>query len=115
MLNLLLYFVVMAAVMLGMSQLLPGFHVASFGAALIASIVLALLNATLRWILILFTLPLTIVTLGLFLLVINAIVLWVTDILVPGITLANFGTCFVASLILSLVGMLWKAAVKSEK
>ncbi len=114
MLNLLLYFVVMAAVMLGLSQLLPGFHVRDFGAALIASIVLALLNATLRWLLILFTLPLTILTLGLFLLVINAIVLWVTAKLVPGFTLANFGTCFVASLILSVVGMLWKAAVKTK-
>jgi putative membrane protein len=115
MIGALLYFVVMAAAMLGLSRLLPGFQVDGWGAALLAAVVLAAMNAVVRPILFFLTLPFTIVTLGLFLLVLNALMLWFTDLIVPGFRIAGFGTTFVASLILAAVGMVWKAATVKKK
>jgi putative membrane protein len=105
-----LYFVVVAAVMIGLSRLLPGFQVTGWGPALIAAVVLALANAILKPILFVLTLPLTILTLGLFLLVLNMIMLWITSALVPGFDVHGLATTFIASLVLAAVGMLWKAA-----
>ncbi len=105
----LLYFVVMAAAMLGLSRILPGFHVNGWGPALIASMVLALANTIVKPILFVLTLPLTILTLGLFLLVLNALMVWLTAKLVPGFEVHGFGTMLIASVVLALVGMAWKS------
>ncbi len=108
-----LYFVLMAATMLGLSKVLPGFRVSGWGPALVAALVLGLLNAIVKPILFVLTLPLTILTLGLFLLVLNAIILWLTDFFVPGFDIpGGFGTTIVAALILSLMGMVWKGLLK---
>jgi putative membrane protein len=111
--SLILYFVVMAAAMVGVSRLLPGFKVDGWGPALFAAIVLAAVNTVLKPILFVLTLPFTILTLGLFLLVLNAICLWITSLLVPGFAIRDSGTAFLASLILAAVGMVWKAALRS--
>jgi putative membrane protein len=105
----LLYFLVMAAAMLGLSKILPGFQVTGWGPAIIASIVLALVNTIVKPILFVLTLPLTILTLGLFLFVLNAICLWLTAVLVPGFRVQGFLTTLVASLLLAVVSMLWKS------
>jgi putative membrane protein len=117
MLKQVLYFVVIAAAMmaLSMSGVLPGFSVDGWQAALIGAVVLALANTILKPILFVLTLPFTIVTLGLFLLVLNACMLWLTAKLVPGLHLHGAGTTLLASIALSLVGMIWKAATKEEK
>ncbi len=117
MLKHLMYFVVMAGAMmlLSMSRILPGFQVDGWQAALIGAVVLAFANTILKPILFLLTLPFTIVTLGLFLLVLNAIMLWVTARLVPGIHLQGAWTTLFASILLSLVGVTWKAVTKEEK
>ena len=107
----LLYFVVMAAAMLGLSQVMPGFQLSGFVPALYAALVLALVNTIVKPILFVLTLPLTIVTLGLFLLVLNAIMLWLTAKLVPGFEVQGFGTMVIASLILAAVSMVWKMIV----
>jgi putative membrane protein len=108
-----LYFLLMAATMLGLSKIMPGFRVAGWGPAVVAALVLGLLNAIVKPILFLLTLPLTILTLGLFLLVLNAIMLWLTDRLVAGFDIpGGFGTTFVAALVLSIMGMVWKGVVK---
>src|SRR5262245_6564046 len=99
-----LYFGVVAAVMLGLSRVLPGFQVTGWAPALISAVVLALANAILKPILFVLTLPLTILTLGLFLLVLNMIMLWVTAALVPGFDLHGIATTFIASLVLAAVG-----------
>ncbi len=112
MMNALLYFVVMALTMLGIARLLPGFEVRGFGTALIAALVLALLNTLVKPFLFLLTLPLTLLTLGLFLLVLNAIMLWLTSLLVPGFHIQGFTTTLLASLILAVVGTMWKAATR---
>ena len=113
----LLYFVVMAAAMVALStsHLLPGFYVDGWTAALIAAVVLALANTLLKPILFVLTLPFTLLTLGLFLIVLNAFMLWVTAALVPGLHVRGVGTTLIASLLLSLVGMLWKALARGDR
>jgi putative membrane protein len=113
--NLILYFFVMAAAMLGLSHFLPGFHVTGWGPAIIAAIILALLNVLLRPILWLLSLPFILLTLGLFLFIINAIVLWITAAFVPGFRIDGLLPALLASLILSLVSMLWKSVTKEAK
>lgn len=82
---------------------LPGVSVDTFVTALIVAIVLALLNAILKPLLILLTIPITIITLGLFLLVINAIIILVADYLIDGFEVNNFLWALVFSLILTVV------------
>src|SRR5690606_28268333 len=74
--ELLLVWILNAVALLIVAYLLPGINVASFGSALIAALVLGLLNTLVKPLLVLLTLPITIVTLGLFLLVLNALVFW---------------------------------------
>ena len=112
--SLLLYFVVMAAAMLGLSRILSGFKVDGWIPALFAAVVLAAVNTLLKPILFVLTLPFTILTLGLFLFVLNAICLWITALLVPGFDVKGAGTTLLASLILAAVGMAWKAATSSS-
>lgn len=113
--NLILYFLVMAVAMVGLSRVLPGFQVDGWVPALIAAVVLAVVNTVLKPILFVLTLPFTILTLGLFLLVLNALMLWITAALVPGFRVSGLFTTLVASLVLALVGMVWKAAMKKER
>jgi putative membrane protein len=109
----LLYFVVMAAAMMGLANFLPGFHVTSMGQALLAAVVLGVANTLVKPVLFVLTLPFTILTLGLFLLVLNAMMLWLTDALVPGLRIDGAGPLVLASLALAVVGMIWKSAAKS--
>ena len=112
--GLVLYFVVIAAVMLGLSQILPGFRVDGWIPALLAAVVLAVVNTILKPILFVLTLPFTILTLGLFLLVLNAMMLGITAWIVPGVHVRGFGTLLLASLILAVVGMAWKSATRES-
>jgi putative membrane protein len=108
----LLYFLVIAATFILLSRVLPGMRVEGWVPAIVGAIILAVVNAILRPILFVLTLPLTIVTLGLFLLVLNAITLRIAAALVPGLGVDGWMTAIVAALILSLVGMLWKTMTK---
>jgi len=110
--SLLLYFVVIAAAMMGLSRVLPGFTVTGWVPALLAAVVLAAVNTVLKPILFVLTLPLTILTLGLFLFVLNAICLWIASLLVPGFSIRDLGTALIASLVLAVVGMLWKGLAR---
>ena len=113
--NFILYFFVMAATMMVLSHVLPGFHVAGWGPAIIGALILALLNVIVRPILWVLTLPFILLSLGLFLFVINAIVLLITAALVPGFHVDGLVPALLASLILSLVSMLWKSLMKEAK
>lgn len=113
MIQLVLYFVVMAGAMLLLTRVLPGFVVTGWGPALWAAFWLALLNTLLKPILFILTLPLTILTLGLFLLVLNGLMLWLTAKLVAGFSIpGGFGTTILASIVLSIVGMVWKGLTR---
>lgn len=107
MLRLLLQWIVNAVALLIVSKIVPGFQVATLGAALIAVIVIGLLNATLGLLLKIITLPLGILTLGLFFLVINALILKLSSGLVPGFRVNTFGAAFVGAIVLALLQMLF--------
>ena len=85
------------------AHVIPGFHVASFGTALIAAIVIGLINSTLGLLLKILTFPLTIVTFGLFLFVINALMLRFASYLVSGFVVESFIPAFVGAIVLSIV------------
>jgi putative membrane protein len=102
----LLHQFITAALLLLVARIVSGFHVKGFGAALIAALVLGLVNAIVRPLMILLTLPLTILTLGLFLLVINALMLWLVAALVPGFQVRSFGAAFIGSVLLTLLNLL---------
>jgi putative membrane protein len=85
--------------------IVPGFTSGGWGSLAIAAAVLGLLNAVIRPILFVLTLPITVVTLGLFLLVVNAIMLELTAALVPGFDIHGFGWAIVGALVLSIVSL----------
>jgi len=101
--NFLVRILLIAAVSFGLAQLLGGIHVADFWTALVFAFVLALLNMFIKPLLILFTLPVTFVTLGLFLFVINALVVLLASKFVDGFSIDNFWWALLFSIILSII------------
>ncbi len=100
--EILIKWLVIALVIMAASYVLPGVKVADFLTALVIAIVLSFLNLFLKPLLIILTLPLNILTLGLFTLVINTLIVILADTLIPGLTVASFGWAFLFSLIISL-------------
>jgi len=95
--------IVNAAAILLAASLVPGIAVRSVTSALIAGFVLGTINAIVRPILIFLTLPLTLVTLGLFIFVLNAFCFWLASVFVPGLTVHGFWPALLGSVIVSLV------------
>lgn len=85
------------------ASVVPGFAIANFVAALIAAVILGLINAIVRPILVLMTLPITVVTLGLFLFIINAITIWLAGAITPGFDVAGFLPALVGSIVLTII------------
>ncbi|EGJ11334.1 putative transmembrane protein [Rubrivivax benzoatilyticus JA2 = ATCC BAA-35] len=102
----------LAAALLLVANLYPGVTVQGFGTALIAAFVLGLLNTLVRPLLVLLTLPVTLLTLGLFLFVINALMFWAAASMLDGFRVAGFGAALIGSVIYSLCGMVIDAAVE---
>jgi putative membrane protein len=105
--RILLNWLVSAVALWLVSQIVPGFHVSGLGSALIAVVVIGLVNATLGLLLKILTLPLTILTLGIFWWIINALMLWVASSFVPGFVITSFGSAFIGAIVLALVNMLF--------
>jgi putative membrane protein len=104
--RLLLNWLLSAVALLIVSYLVPGFHVEGFKAALIAAIVIGLINATLGMLLKLVTLPLALVTLGVFWWVVNAVMLMLASrLLAPNFVVSGFFAAFLGAIVLSLVNM----------
>lgn len=101
--ELLLVWLLNAVALLIVAYILPGINVASFGSALIAALVLGLLNTLVKPVLILLTLPITIVTLGLFLLVLNALVFWFAGSVLKGFQVSGFWWAMLGALVYSIV------------
>jgi putative membrane protein len=108
MLSLLLRWFLDALALLVVAWLVPGFKVVSLPSALIAVIVIGLLNVTLGFLLKLITLPLGILTLGLFFLVINAFILKLASGVVPGFYVNSFGAAFIGAAVLAILHMLFE-------
>jgi len=111
MLILLIHWFLSALSLIIVAHIVPGFEVSGFGTALIAAIVIGLVNATLGLILKILTLPLTIVTFGLFFLVINALMLKFVAFLVPGFAVHYFWSAFFGAIVLSLVNFVLRYLV----
>src|SRR5215469_12293769 len=102
----LLHWIVNAVVLLLVSRLISGFQIRSFGSAMFAVVIIGIVNATLGLFLKVMTFPLSILTLGLFVFVIDGFVLWLSSKLVPGFSVTGFKPAFIAALILALIQML---------
>ena len=102
----------LAAALLLVAHLYPGVSVASFGAALVAALVLGLFNTLVRPLLVLLTLPVTLLTLGLFLFVINALMFWAAASVLAGFNVAGFSAALIGSLIYSVCGMVIDVATE---
>jgi putative membrane protein len=114
--RLLVNWLLSAISLLVVSRLVPGFHVQGFTAALIAAVVIGLINATLGFFLKLITFPLTILTLGLFWLVINALMLmFASTLLAPDFVVRGFWPAFWGAIVLSLINMLLKSLSGEEE
>jgi putative membrane protein len=112
MLALLAQWLLSAIALIIVSRIVPGFHVSGLGPALIAALVIGLLNATVGLLLKIITFPLSILTLGLFLLVINALMIELASGLVRGFQVHGFWPAFWGGVVLSLLGMLIRAVLK---
>ena len=102
----------LAAALLLVAHLYSGVSVASFGSALVAALVLGLFNTLVRPLLVLLTLPVTLLTLGLFLFVINALMFWASAAVLDGFNVAGFGAALIGSLLYSLCGMVIDVATE---
>ena len=110
--NLLLSVLISTVSILITAYLVPGISVKNFWAALVLSVVLGFLNFTLRPILLLLTLPVNILTLGLFTFVVNAVIILVAGSLVPGFGVDSFLAALIFSLVLSIVNSVISAVIK---
>ena len=101
-----------AAALLGVAYIYGGVSVASFSSALVAALVIGLLNMLVRPVLVLLTIPITLLTLGLFLFVINALMFWAASGLVGGFHVNGFWAALLGSLIYSALGVLIDAVLE---
>jgi len=111
MVSLLLHWLISALSLMIVAYLFPGIQLQGLGAALIAPIVIGLINATIGLILKIVTFPLTILTLGIFWLVINALMLQMAAALVPGFYIAGFLSAFFGAIVLGIVSTILHSLV----
>ncbi|MFT3816368.1 MAG: phage holin family protein [Rubrivivax sp.] len=112
MLKIIVRWLLLAAALLLVAHLYPGVKVSSFGAAMAAALVLGLLNALVRPLLVLLTLPVTLLTLGLFLFVINALMFWAAAWLLQGLEVGGFAAALIGSLLYSACGLVIDVALE---
>lgn len=112
MLKLIVKWLLSASALLFVAYVYGGVELRSFGSALLAAFVIGLLNTVVRPVLVVLTLPVTVVTLGLFLFVINALMFWATAALLDGFVVRDFLAALVGSLIYSLIGIVIESALE---
>ncbi|WP_452600672.1 phage holin family protein [Pontimicrobium sp. MEBiC06410] len=98
-----------------LANVLKGVNVDSYTTAIIVAVVLSVLNLIVKPILVLLTLPITLVTLGLFLLVINALIILLADNLIDGFAVSNFWWAILFSILLSILQSIFHSFLKSDK
>lgn len=112
MLKIVVKWLLSASALLFVAYIYSGVEVRSFGAALLAAFVIGLLNAILRPVLVVLTLPVTVVTLGLFLFVINALVFWAAAAVLEGFVVRNFMAALIGSLLYTALGIVIESALE---
>lgn len=113
--KLILRLLINALALLAITQLLEGFTVNTFYAALIASIVLGLLNAIIRPFLLVLTLPVNVLTLGLFTFIINGFLIWFASTFLQDFTVDNFWVAILAGIILWIIGLITNVFIHDSK
>ncbi len=113
--RLVLHWLLSAVALIIVAKVVPGFYLRGIGSALWAAVVIGLINATLGMLLKVVTFPLTILTLGLFWLIINALMLWFATAFVPGFRISGFGAAFIGALVLMLVNMFFRAIMPKRR
>jgi putative membrane protein len=113
MFRLLVQWLLYACALLVVSNLVPGFDVRGLGPALVAALVIGLLNATVGFVLKVITFPISILTLGIFLLVINGLMILLASNIVRGFHVRGFAPAFWGAVVLALLGMLIRAVTKN--
>jgi putative membrane protein len=111
---LLIQWLLYAIALMVVSKLVPGFQVAGLWPALIASLVIGLLNATLGLLLKIVTFPISIITFGIFLLVINSLMILLASSIVRGFNVRGFGAAFWGAVVMAILGMVIRAVVKDS-
>jgi|TARA_B100000530_G_C15784542_1_gene418982 putative membrane protein len=102
MIDLILHFLLLGAVILVLAGMLPGLRVEGYGTALMVAVLYVLINLTLGTVLMFVALPFMILTVGLFKLVINTFLLWITDQLIENFEIEDIGTTFIAAILITL-------------
>ena len=113
MIKLLVVWLINAVALIAVAYLMPGIAVSSFGAALVAALVLGLVNAFVRPILVLLTLPVTILTLGLFIFVLNGLLFWMVGSWLQGFEVAGFWPAVFGAIVFSIISWALSALVLS--
>ncbi len=111
MLRLLIVWLINTLALAAVAYLMPSVGITSAGAAILAALVLGLVNALIRPLLVLLTLPVTVLTLGLFIFVINGLLFWAVGSLVPGFEVGGFWSGVLGALVFSLISWLLSALV----
>lgn len=112
-LRLLLVWLINTLALIAVAYLMPSISVSSFGAALVAALVLGLINAVVRPVLVLLTLPVTILTLGLFIFVLNGLLFWAVGAWLEGFNVGGFWAGVLGAILFSIVSWLLSALVQS--
>ena len=112
--RLLLVWILNAVALLAVTWLLPSIQVAGFGAALLAALALGFINTLVRPVLALLTLPITVVTLGIFYLVLNGLLFWLASAVIPGFHVEGFGPALVGALLYGLIAWALSALVPGK-
>jgi putative membrane protein len=112
MIALLVQWLLYAIALLVVSRIVPGFQVDGLWPAMIAAVVIGLLNATVGFFLKIITFPISILTLGIFLLVINGLMILLASSIVRGFYVRGFGSAFWGAVVLALLGMVIRAVTK---
>lgn len=113
--RLLLVWLINALALIAVAYLMPDISVAGFGTALVAALVLGLVNAVVRPVLVLLTLPATILTLGLFIFVLNGLLFWMVGSFVEGFHVAGFWAGVFGAIVFSLISWLLSSLVLSDR
>jgi putative membrane protein len=111
MFKLLIVWVLNALALMAVAYLVPGIHVANFTAALIAALVIGLVNILIKPLLVLLTLPITLLTLGLFILVINGVLFWLVGNYLQGFSVSSILIGVIGALVYSIISGILSAIV----
>lgn len=113
--RLLITWLINAAALMALPYLMHSVDVSNIGTALIAALVLGLVNTLIRPVLVILTLPVTLVSMGLFILVINALLFWLVSNVVDGFNVAGFWSAFLAAILYSIISWALSTLLLSDK